>query len=117
MTAHLRAGVLNRRVSLQQRSALQDTFGGQQLVWTEIKQIYALIEPLGGNERAAAQSIFTDVSHRVTVRYDYLLANPRTVAAYRLVYNNRIFDIKGSLNVEEGNRLIELMANEGMTDG
>ena len=117
MTTQMRAGQLNRLVAVQQRSTARDSFGQQVEAWTTIKSVYAYIEALSGNERAAAQSISTDVSHRFTVRYDAIFADPRVVATYRIVYAGRIFDIAAALNVDESNRTVELLANEGLTNG
>lgn len=117
MTTQMRAGQLNRLVAVQQRSTARDSFGQQVEAWTTIKSVYAYIEALSGSERAAAQSISTDVSHRFTVRYDAIFPDPRVVATYRIVYAGRIFDINAALNVDESNRTIELLASEGLTYG
>lgn len=117
MTTRVRAGQLTRLISIQQRTTTQDGFGQQQTTWTEVKKVYAFIEALSGFERAAGQSMFTDVSHRITVRYDAIFADPKIVAAYRAVYNGRNFNIQVAQNMDEGNAVIELMAAEGMNDG
>ena len=116
-TSHLRAGQLNRVVSIQQRSTTQDTFGGLPESWTEITQVYALIEALSGYEKMAADAVASGVSHRITVRYDPMFDDPKIAATYRIVYNTRIFDIQAPMNVDEGNHIVELLATEGMTLG
>lgn len=115
--ARLRGGELNRLISIQQRSTSQDGFGQQLTTWTEVKKVYALIEALTGNERIAAMSVSADVSHRITVRYDAIFADPRVVAAYRAVYNGRVFNIQASMNIDEANRTVELLAAEGLNNG
>lgn len=117
MTARVRGGELNRLISIQQRGTTRDEFGQQVTTWSEVKKVYALIEPLAGNERIAAMSVSTDVSHRITVRYDAIFADPRVVAAYRVVYGTRTFNIQASMNLDEANRTIELLAAEGMNNG
>jgi SPP1 family predicted phage head-tail adaptor len=117
MTARVRGGELNRLVSIQRRGTTRDEFGQQVTTWAEVKKVYAFIEPLAGNERIAAMSVSTDVSHRITVRYDAIFADPRVVAAYRVVYGARTFNIQTSMNLDEANRTIELLAAEGMNDG
>ncbi|MFP3554237.1 phage head closure protein [Paraburkholderia sp. SIMBA_049] len=113
----VRAGALDRQVSIQQRTLSQDSFGQQLQVWSEIKKVYAGIEALSGGERLAAQSLASEVTHRFTVRYDAIFADPKVVAAYRIVYNSRIFDVQDCENIDESNRLIQLMASEGLTLG
>ncbi|MCA8248078.1 phage head closure protein [Burkholderia multivorans] len=117
MTTSMRSGQLTRLVTVQQRDTARDSFGQQVESWSTVKSVYAYIEVLNGSERAAAQSVATDVSHRFTVRYDAIFADPRVVATYRIVYATRIFDIHAALNVEESNRTIELLASEGFTNG
>lgn len=116
-TSHLRAGQLNRVVSIQQRTRTQDTFGGMPETWTEIAQVYAYVEALSGYEKMAGEAVASGVSHRITVRYDPMFDDPKVVATYRIVYNSRIFDVQACMNIDEGNHIIELLASEGMTLG
>jgi SPP1 family predicted phage head-tail adaptor len=117
MTAAMRGGQLTRYIAIQQRGTSRDTFGQQVETWTTLKSVYAYIEALSGNDRAAAQSIATDVSHRVTVRYDAIFDDPRVAATYRILYGSRVFHIQAALNVDESNRTIELLATEGLNYG
>lgn len=116
-TSHLRAGQLNRVISVQQRTTTQDTFGGLPQSWSEIKQVYALVEALSGYEKMAGEAVASGVTHRVTVRYDPIFDDPKIVATYRVVYKGRIFDVQASMNIDEGDHIIELLATEGMTLG
>ena len=117
MTAHLRRGELNRYVAIQSRTQATDSFGGQSETWTTIKSVYAKIEALSGRELVAANAVATEVSHRITVNYDAIFSDPRIVATYRVLYGTRIFDVEACLNIDEENRVIELLALEGMTLG
>ena len=114
----MRAGDLNRLVSVQQRAATQDEFGGQSTTWTEIKKVYAHIEGLYAREMIAAQAVASEVSHRITVRYDAALwADPKAAARYRIVYAGRNFNINGVTNEDERDAVIELLCAESMNDG
>jgi SPP1 family predicted phage head-tail adaptor len=117
MTQPMRGGTLSRFITIQQRTTSKDTFGGQSPVWATVTTCYALIEALSGSERAAAASYSTDVSHRVTIRYQALLDDPRVIATYRIQYGTRIFQVLAGLNVDEANRTIELMCAEGLNYG
>jgi SPP1 family predicted phage head-tail adaptor len=117
MTAPVRAGALTRPVSVESRSTQRDSFGGQSTVWTPVKTVYAAIEALSGSELVAAQQFATEVSHRFTVRYDAIFADPKAATAYRLVYRGRIFNITAPLNIDEADRTIELLASEGLNNG
>ncbi len=117
MSAPMRAGTLRREISVQQRATQKDSFGQQLISWVEIKKVYAAIEPMTGSERVAAMSLSTDISHRVTVRFDAIFDDPRIAATYRLVYGTRVFNVQAPLNVDEENRTIELLCSEGMNYG
>jgi len=117
VTQFIRAGDLNRLVSLQKRSTKQDAFGGVTECWDEIKKVYAKIEGLAGRELEIAQSTFTDVTHKITVHYDPVFEDPKTVAAYRMQYRARIFDLRVSMIVDEADTIVEIMASEGLTRG
>jgi SPP1 family predicted phage head-tail adaptor len=117
MSGAMRGGTLNRYIAIQSQTTTRDSFGAQILTWTTLKNVYALLEALTGSERAAAMSYSTDISHRVTVRYDDDLSDPRVVATYRILYGTRIFNINAALNIDEGNRTIELLCSEGLNNG
>lgn len=117
MTAHLRRGELNRYVAVQSRTSTPDSFGEPAQTWTTIKFVYSKIEALSGRELLAASAVASEVSHRFTVNYDAIFANPLVVATYRVLYGTRIFDISACMNIDEENRVIELLALEGLSLG
>ena len=116
MTA-LRAGQLRKRVLVQSRSSSPDAIGGQSTTWADLKTIWAEVTALSGRELMLAQTIAAEVTHEINCRYDPVFADPRTVAAYRIVYNGRRFNIHGVQNEDERNRRITLQASEGLNDG
>jgi len=111
------AGDLNRRVTIQTRASNQDSFGAQSTAWSDLASVWASIEPLTGRELMNAQTISTEISHRITLRYQSAFANPKTVATLRAIYGARVFDIHASMNESENNERITLLAAEGLTDG
>ena len=116
----LSAGQLRRRVTIQQRLATQDAFGQQATgagAWTDVQTVYAKIESLSGSQLQKAQSIYSETTHQVTVRYQAFLADVKTVGSYRILYGTRVFDIGADLNVDERNRVVELLAKEGLNEG
>lgn len=110
----LRAGQLNRRITLQRQSTVQDTFGGPVRTWLDVATVWADIQPLSGRELESAQRMASEVSHQITVRYQARLNDTRMVAGYRALYKARIFNIHAALNEDEGNVLITLLASEGL---
>ena len=113
----MQAGALRKRVTFQTRSAAVDSFGQQVTTWTDAFTVWASIEPLSARELFAAQAVQSEVSHKVAVRYRAELANPVAVAAMRVVYSGRWFNVQGALNIDERRRSIELLATEGLSNG
>jgi SPP1 family predicted phage head-tail adaptor len=113
----MRAGDLRHRVTFQSRSMAADSFGGQSPVWTDVATVSADISPLSGRELVAAQSVNVEISHMVTIRYQQQFAGPKAVAAMRIVYGDRIFNIHASIDPDERHKSIQLTCSEGLNLG
>jgi SPP1 family predicted phage head-tail adaptor len=113
----MRAADLRHRVSIQQRSVEQDSFGGQSDVWTEVLTVWAHIQPLNGRELMAAQAVQSETTHSITLRYNTPFSRPADVTKLRIVWNGRVFNIGASINEDERNRQVVLSAVEGLNDG
>ena len=113
----IRAGQLNRRITLQRQSNVQDSYGGPVRTWLNVATIWADIQPLTGRELESAQRMASEVSHQIVVRYQAIFADTRQVAGYRALYRSRIFNIHAALNEDESNVLVTLLASEGLDDG
>ena len=113
----MRSGDLRKRVTFQVRSTVSDTYGQQSTVWTELLTTWASIEGLSARELYTAQSVQSEVTHTITVRYRAEFAMPRAVAAMRVLYGARVFNISGAVNTNERNREIVMQAAEGLNLG
>ena len=117
----MRSGELNRRITLQQRSAAQDTSGQRLLVWIDVATVWAKIEPLSGRMVLAAQAVESSVTHQITIRYQAQFANPKTMAAMRatLVKDGitRYFNINAAHDENEHRHVLVMDAEEGLVDG
>ena len=113
----IRIGTLRHRLAIQQRSTAQDSMGGQVTTWSTLAFVWGSIQPLSGHKLMTAQAVHSEVTHEVVVRWQSALANPQTVAAMRVVYNGRHFNISASINEDERNRSLTLFVQEGLVDG
>lgn len=111
------AGQLNRRITLQSRTLTQDSVGGQIEAWVDVATVWAAIEPATGRELLTAQTLRIDAPRTVTLRWQAAFASPPALAAMRLKYGTRIFNIHSSVNEREGRREIVLLCSEGMNNG
>ena len=113
----MRVGDLRKRVQLQRRSTSRDAYGQQLTTWSTILTTWAAIEPVSGAQLERARSIYSQTSHRVTVRWRPLLADVRVVGSYRILYAGRVFDVGASLNENERNKVVTLLVSEGANEG
>lgn len=113
----IRAGDLRKRVTIQSRNVTQDAAGQAIDNWTTLFVGWAEILPLTGRELMAAQAVQSSATHNIHMRYRTEFANPKAVADMRAVYMSRVFNIHAALNQDERNRMVELVAEEGLNSG
>lgn len=113
----MRIGALGQRITLQQRSLAQDATGGQLTTWTDVATVWAEVMPLSGRELIAAQAVASETSHQITLRWQPVFADPKTITAMRVVYHGRHFNIGAAINEDERNRTLVLLVSEGVNDG
>lgn len=102
-------GALRHRLTIQAESPTADAGGGHGLAWSNVATVWGRVEPLSGGERLRAMQIESRVTHRITIRY-----RAGVTAANRIAFANRIFNIRAVVNVEERNRILELLCEEGV---
>lgn len=113
----MRAGDMRHRVTFQARSVSKDTFGAQSEQWRDVATVWADVAPLSGRELFAAQAVNVEISHSVTIRYQQQFAGPKAVAAMRIMYGDRLFNIHASMDVDERHRELKLTCSEGLNNG
>lgn len=87
---YIAAGRLDRRITIQSRTVMQDGFGAEIASWSDEATVWAEVKPLRGSERWAAMEVAADLPTRFTIRYR---AEPSTVDN-RIAYKGRIYDIQ-----------------------
>lgn len=110
----MRPGKLRHRVTIEQPPGVDtvDAAGQPSTTWsTFLGPAYAEIRPVTVAERIAAQATQSAVSHVVTMRYR---ADKVVTSKMRVVYEGRLFNILGVVNVGEMNEAWELQCEEGL---
>ncbi|MDX1922676.1 MAG: phage head closure protein [Alphaproteobacteria bacterium] len=102
-------GTYRQRLYVQQENPVADTGGGNAMAWTTINTIWASIEPVSGNEQMIAGKPSGTVTHRIHTRYDATIT-----PAMRLMLGSRIYNIRSIKNIQERNRVLEILAEEGV---
>lgn len=101
-------GKMRYPLQLQTASYTADSGGGSATTWTTTATIYGDINPVRAEEKYRQGQVQESVTHEVYVRYRAGLTT-----ANRLVYDNRTFNVKGVINVDERKRFMKLNCQEG----
>ncbi|GIV86627.1 MAG: hypothetical protein KatS3mg054_0656 [Chloroflexus sp.] len=104
----MRPSWLKHRVTIQQLAVTQNTYGEQVETWTDLRSVWASIEPLRGQEYIASKTMQAAVDHRIRLRY----AADITPHNHRIVYKSRIFEIESVIHVREARVETQLMCRE-----
>ena len=103
----MRAGQMNKRVTLQIKSVTIDGLGTEVITWTDHATVWASVEPVTGREYYLAQQQATSISTKIGIRY-----RRGITGGWRVKYGNRIFDIQAPINVGEKNKELILLCEE-----
>lgn len=104
----MRAGTLDKRITIQSPPTSTDTYGQPlDIPWVDVCTVWAAIEPLQGKEYHAAAQDNAEVETRIRIRYRTGIN--RTM---RAKYGNVIFEILDTINPKFANVELQLMCKE-----
>ena len=95
-------GNLRHRITFQLQDLEQDME-----VWNDICTTWANIRPIAGKEYFQAETINSELTHKIISRY-----KKEITPDMRVVYQNRIFYIQSIINDYEKNITLQLMCRE-----
>lgn len=110
----MRAGLLDKRIAIQQKAATVDAFGEEAAgydgaQWTTVIAGWARVQPLSGREARELHQQSAEVSHRITMRWR---AGVEITPAMRVLWGVRAFDIDSITQTDEGKHEWQLMCRE-----
>jgi len=101
-------GRMRKRVVLKTIASTQETTYGS---WTQTATVsstrWASIEPISAREKLTAGQVVPEATHVVRMRY-----TSAVVPSATLTYGTRTFEIMAVINVEERNKVLELLCKE-----
>jgi SPP1 family predicted phage head-tail adaptor len=106
----MRAGDLNRRVTLQTATETQDGAGQPIPAWSDVATVWAAVEPLEGRELFAAQQINAEAIVMVRIRY-----RPGVRPKMRVLYGSRLLGIISVIDPGERHEELRLLCSEVVT--
>lgn len=95
-------GELRHRITFQ----LQD-LDSEDEDWKDIATTWANINPISGKEYYSAETINSDLTHKIRLRY-----RKGITPDMRIIYNDRIFYIISVINEYEKSTMLQLMCRE-----
>ena len=105
----MKSGKLRHLMTLRQPVSV-DVAGLSQILWQDVCQVWAHIEPLSGREIQNSLQPQASVMHRITIRY-----MPGVNPKMTLTLGKREFAIVEVLNPDERNKELHLTAYENLT--
>lgn len=111
----MRAGVINRRLQVDEPVTTQNEFGEEVITWVPHGPIWAQVEPVRGREALISGANLAIMDTKIRIRW-----SPDTDAInekWRLSYRETIYDIVSVAHVRLGRREIEILAKSGANAG
>ena len=107
----MRAGELRHKITFQQLTVANDTWGKSVPTWTDQVTTRAAIWPMKSVERIESMKLDNEVTHKIRIRYRTGITAKMRV---KFVKDNstRYFNIRSIINADERNIYLELMATE-----
>lgn len=100
----MRAGSLDQRVTIEQRTEAVDDWGQPIDSWAPLATVWAAVEPLQGREFIAAMAEQSEVTARIRLRY-----RPGINGAMRVKHGSDTYGISAVIHVKSGQRELQLM--------
>ncbi len=105
---HMRAGELDKKVTIQYPTKSKNSFGEDIETWTDFTvNIWCSIEPVSGSERWLQQERISEATFKIKMRYRANLNS-----TMRAKYKNRYFQFLAVLNLNEDNKELMIPAKE-----
>lgn len=100
-------GRTNKRITFFQYKGKENTLLQTEQELTEVKTVWASVEPTRGREYQEAQRIRPELTYKITTRYHKGIT-PDMVIKFKEKY----FDIISIINVREQNKMLEIICTE-----
>ena len=103
----MRSGPLRHRITVQKPVETQDAFGEVDVTWATHVESWASVDPISSRESFQASRDHAEMTHRVRMRY-----RPGITHKMRILFGERVLNIRSIINHREINRHLELLCEE-----
>ena len=105
-------------IQIQRRSTSLDAYGQQSTAWDVVATTKASIRAAGrSSERLLGNQVTGALTHTIATRYQAVFGSPISMAAMRIVFNNRVINIVSARILNEKNQWVIFDCVEGSLDG
>lgn len=113
----MRAGLLNRRVTVQNRVESRSSSGEVTWTWADWKTVWASVLPAAGQRFFQAQQLQTTVTHTVRVRYQPGFRTDQRITHQVEPGVTQTFEVQAVIPVRDDKRHLDLMCVAREADG
>jgi SPP1 family predicted phage head-tail adaptor len=103
----INAGSYRHIIVFQKISSTRNSYGESANEWTDVFKTRAGIYPISGKEYFTAETVNSEVSHKVNTRF----VNGIT-PDMRILFNDRVFRILSVINFQEVDKELQIMCKE-----
>lgn len=102
-------GEYRHKITIQQKTGIQNDYGEEIEDWVDLVTTRAGVYPISGKEFFAAETMNSEVTHKVNMRY---IPNKNITPDMRVKFGERVFHIISVINFQEKNVELQLMCKE-----
>ncbi len=108
----MRAGRLNKRVTIETLTETVDGSGQAIKSWSEFARPWASIDPINGREYFSGNQVKETMTVKIKIRYQSGITNKM-----RVNHGGKLYNIEGMVNIFERDKELILLCSEGTNDG
>ncbi len=104
-------GRTNKRITFCRYEERENALSQTEQALTEVKTVWASVEPMRGREYQEAQRIRPELTYKVTTRYHKGITSDLFIR-----FGERYFNIISIINVRERNEMLEMVCAEKVSE-
>lgn len=119
----MKAGTLDRRITLQRQAETRDSYGGVTFTWVDVATVWADVLAVSGKEYLQGQAVQDEVTTRIVIRWRSGITTGKLRA---VVYEpeqggspttQTYYDVLAILPSGDRKRWLQLMCRTGVNNG
>jgi SPP1 family predicted phage head-tail adaptor len=95
------ASLARNRITIQQRTLVDDGVGGSTKTWSDLFSAWAWIKPISTREVYLAQELQAKAKQTLIIRYQASIASTEFAATCKVLFGTRVMSIEGVQNLHE----------------